>query len=112
MVSISSLLTCLSFIVRKKELKQLRTVTEDGEVIIEKGNMDVEMTIDALHFKNKYNVAIFFLVSYLRRDSKKVYIFSSKNNVSEEMRTGGDGYFDVLKIQEDIWGRQLEYKKK
>ena len=82
--------------------------------------MDVEMTIDALHFKNKYDSAVFFsgdsdflaLVNYLRRDSKKVYIFSSKNNVSEEMRTGGDGYCDVLKLEEDIWGRQLEHRKK
>lgn len=99
----------LGFAVRKKELKRLRSLTEVGEVITEKGNMDVEMTIDALHFKDRYAVAIFFsgdsdflaLVNYLRTNGKRVYTFSSKNNVSEEMRTGGDGYFDVLQIQED-----------
>jgi len=84
----------------------------------EKGNMDVEMTIDAVHHKNKYDTALIFsgdsdflaLVNYLKTDGKKIYIYSSKNNISEELRTGGDGYIDVLKIQEDIWGRELKYR--
>jgi uncharacterized LabA/DUF88 family protein len=110
----------LGFIVRKKELKRISIITENGEGIEEKGNMDVEITIDALHNIKKYNTAVFFsgdsdflsLVSYLRRAGKKVYIFSSKNNISEELRTGGDGYFDVLKIKEDIWGRELHHRPK
>ena len=37
----------------------------------------------------------------------------SRNNISEELRTGGDGYFDVLKdIKEDIWGRELKHRPK
>lgn len=108
----------LGFAVRKKELKRISITTEDGEGIEEKGNMDVEITIDALHNIKKYDVAVLFsgdsdflaLVTYLRRAGKKVYIFSSKNNISEELRTGGDGYFDVLKIKEDIWGRELRYR--
>lgn len=79
--------------------------------------MDVEMTIDAIHYMNKYNGAIFFtgdsdfiaLVNYLRNNGKKIFIFSSKNNISQELRTGADGYTDVLKIEEDIWGRELEH---
>jgi len=109
----------LGFEVRKKELKRISVVDEYGESIKEKGNMDVEITIDALHHKQKYNIAILFsgdadflaLISYLKVDGKKVYIFSSKNNISEELRTGGDGYFDVLMIKEDIWGRQLQHRK-
>ncbi|OGH59331.1 MAG: hypothetical protein A2725_00670 [Candidatus Magasanikbacteria bacterium RIFCSPHIGHO2_01_FULL_33_34] len=109
----------LGFEVRKKELKRIRTVEDEGEVIKEKGNMDVEMTIDAIHFSKEYDVAVFFsgdsdflaLVSYLKRGGKKVYIFSSKNNVSEELKTGGDGYFDILKIEDNIWGRKLQHRK-
>ncbi|MEK7167347.1 MAG: NYN domain-containing protein [Patescibacteria group bacterium] len=108
----------LGFIVRKKELKRIFIITENGESIEEKGNMDVEITIDALHNINKYNIAVLFsgdsdflaLVSYLRRASKKVYIFSSKNNISEELKTGGDGYSDVLCIAEDVWGRELHHR--
>jgi len=82
--------------------------------------MDVEIAIDALHHIKKYNIAVLFsgdsdflaLVSYLRARGKKVYIFSSQNNISEELRTGGDGYFDVLKIEDDIWGRELKHRPK
>ncbi len=108
----------LGFTVQKKELKRIHVVTEDGERIEEKGNMDVEITIDALHHMAKYNTAVFFtgdsdflaLVSYLRRGMKQVFIFSSKNNISRELRTGADGYFDVLKIEEDVWGKELKHK--
>ena len=110
----------LSFTVRKKELKRITVHTEVGDSIDEKGNMDVEMTIDAIHHKNKYDIAIFFsgdsdflaLINYLRAGGKKVYIYSSRNNVSEELRTGGDGYTDLLKIEDDIWGRELKYRSK
>ena len=110
----------LGFVVRKKELKRISIVNEHGEAVEEKGNMDVEMTIDALHYLDQYETAVFFtgdsdflaLVAYLRRGGKRVYIFSSKNNVSEELRTGGDGYFDVLALSEDIWGRELRHRPK
>ncbi len=110
----------LGFEVRKKELKQIKVITEHGEAIEEKGNMDVEITIDAMYHIEKYQVAILFtgdydflsLVTHLKSQGKKVYIFSSKNNVSEELRTGGDGYFDVLKIDGDIWrDRELQRRK-
>ena len=34
----------------------------------------------------------------------------SKNNVSYELRTGGDGYCDILTIEDDIWGKGLKYR--
>lgn len=106
--------------VRKKELKRISAVGDEGEYIKEKGDMDVEITVDAMHHhhKDKFDTAIFFtgdsdfleLVSYLRNANKKVYIFSSKNNISQELKTGGDRYIDILNIQEDIWGKKLQYK--
>ena len=109
----------LGFIVRKKELKRIVVHSEQGDAFEEKGNMDVEMTIDALHEKDRYHTAIFFsgdsdflaLVTYLKNSGKRVYIFSSKNNISHELKTGGDGYTDVLTIEEDIWGRELVRRK-
>jgi len=41
-------------------------------------------------------------------NNKKVFIVSSKNNISEELRTGSDGYIDILTIANDIWGRELK----
>lgn len=109
----------LGFVVRKKELKRIIIRSDElGDSVQEKGNMDVELTIDAIHEMPKYDTAILFtgdsdflaLVSYVRNGGKKVYIFSSKNNVSQELRTGGDGYFDVLNLEEDIWRRELRHK--
>lgn len=108
----------LGFEVRKKELKRISIVDEHGESVQEKGNMDVEMTIDVIHYSPKYNIAILFtgdsdflaLVTYLRRGGKRVFVFSSKNNVSQELRTGSDGYYDVHNLEEDIWGRELKYR--
>lgn len=108
----------LGFVVRKKELKRIRIHSDVGDLIQEKGNMDVEMTIDAIHHIGKYDTAVFFsgdsdflaLVTYLKQGSKKVFVYSSKNNVSEEMRTGSDGYTDVLKIEADVWGRELRHR--
>lgn len=109
----------LGFVVRKKELKRIAIHTNEGDRFEEKGNMDVEMSIDALHHVNKYDIIVLFsgdsdflaLVNYLKRKEKKVYIYSSKNNVSEELRTGGDGYTDVLNITDDIWGRELRHRE-
>lgn len=108
----------LNFEVRKKELKRIRQDNLVGEVFKEKGNMDVEMTIDVIHFINDYSTAIFFsgdsdflpLVSYIRNKNKKVFIYSTKNNVSEELRTGADGYFDLLEIDYDFWGKKLSHR--
>ena len=109
----------LGFIVRKKELKRIKTQSEEGQVILEKGNMDVEITIDAMHHIESYETAVFFsgdadfleLVNYLKRRGKKVFVYSSKNNVSQEMRTAGNGYVDILDLTEDIWGKDLQYRK-
>ena len=109
----------LGFTVRKKELKRISVINEHGEFIKEKGNMDVEITIDALHNMSKYETAILFsgdadflaLVNYLKNRGKKVYIFSSEDNISHELKTGGNGYFDLKDINE-LWGKDLKYRAK
>lgn len=105
----------LGFEVRKKPLKRIKIIDKDlGEIIKEKGDMDVEITIDAMYHIDKYDTAIFFsgdsdfspLINHLKNNKKKVYILSSKNNISEELRTAGHGYCDILDIDE-IWGNKL-----
>ena len=107
----------LNFVVRKKELKRISILSEHGESIEEKGNMDVEITIGAVHCISRYETAVFFtgdsdflaLITYLKNHNKKVYIFSSENNISYELRTGGNGYTDILNIEE-IWGKELKHR--
>ena len=105
----------LGFVVRKKKLKRIVTIDGSEKVVQEKGNMDVEMTIDAICLCKEFDAAVLFsgdsdflaLVNYLKKLGKNVYIFSSKNNVSQELRTGTDGYTDILKIDSNIWGREI-----
>mgnify|MGYP001573660143 FL=1 len=108
----------LGFEVRKKELKRITVVDEHGEAIQEKGNMDVELAIDAVHHIKKFDTAVLFtgdsdflaLVTYMKSRGKKVYVISSKNNASQELKTGGDGYVDILEVKADIWGRELKHR--
>ena len=108
----------LGFIVRKKELKRISIHAEFGDAVKEKGNMDVEITIDAINYIKEYDTAVLFtgdadflaLVNYLKNRGKYVCIFSSKNNISQELRTGGSCYEDVLNLKDDIWGRDLKHR--
>jgi len=105
----------LGFCVVKKPLKTIFLANKK----IEKGNFDVEITLDALKYSKEYDIAIFLsgdsdflpLITELRiLEKKKVYIFSSANSVSKELRTGADGYFDLIDYPE-LHGKKLESKK-
>lgn len=110
----------LKFVVRKKPLKQIKVETDAGLVIEEKGNMDVEMAIDVVNQVKNYDEAILFsgdsdflaLVRFARNKGKKVFIYSSRNNVSTELRTGADGYTDVLTISDNIWRGEVRHREK
>ncbi|MBU1202696.1 NYN domain-containing protein [Patescibacteria group bacterium] len=118
----------LEFEVIKKPLKTINLRDKKGELIYdqdtgeiktkEKGNLDVEFTIDVIKYSTAYDIAVFVtgdsdflpLISYLRNlggKAKKVYIFSTEGCISNELRTGGDGYFD-LKNCVEIHGCDLK----
>ena len=109
----------LDYKVRKKPLKQIRVITELGEAFEEKGNMDVEIAIDAVNFVKRYDIAILFsgdsdflaLVNFVRSRGKKVYVYSTRNDISTELRTGADGYIDIMELENDIWRSELKYRK-
>lgn len=81
--------------------------------------MDVEMTIDAVHHAKNYDMAVFLtgdsdfyaLVKYLRTTGKKIFVISSKSSVSQELRTGTDGYTNIIQIP-TIWGNKLQRRSK
>jgi uncharacterized LabA/DUF88 family protein len=118
----------LGFIVRTKELKTILLRDQTGDLIqdpetrqpksIEKGNFDVELTIDAVRFAEEYNLAVILsgdsdflpLVNFLRNSGKSVYICSTHNCVSQELRTGSNGYLDLQKITE-LHGTPLKFRQ-
>lgn len=104
----------LQFHVIKKPLKQIHL---DNGITKEKGNMDVELTIDAVHHILNYDTAVFFtgdsdflaLIQYIQNRNKKVYVYSSINSVSHELKMSADRYVDVLEMRGDIW-RDIRFK--
>lgn len=70
-----------------------------------------------LKYSSAYDIAVMVtgdsdflpLISYLKnlKDKKQVYIFSTEGSVSNELRTGGDGYFDIAEFS-DIHGDELK----
>ena len=120
----------LKFEIIKKPLKIIYLRNKAGELIynqktgevekVEKGNFDVEMAIQALKYSSAYDVAVFFtgdsdfmpLVDYLHglKNPKKIFIFSTENCVSSELKNCPDEYFD-LKDFTEIHGDILLYRK-
>lgn len=105
----------LGYEIVKKPLKIIHLRNKLGQIIydqvtgepqiIEKGNMDVEMTIDVLKYQNEYDIAVFLtgdsdflkLVEYLHdlKTPKKVYIFSCEGCISHELKMASDEYYDL-----------------
>lgn len=50
----------LKITVKKKPLKRINTTLAGQAAVREKGNMDVEMTIDAIHHLKNYEAIVFF----------------------------------------------------
>lgn len=118
----------LDFLVRKKPLK--RIVLKDDiwiplknakwELVYqEKWNMDIELAIDVVSKNAHFDAMILLsgdsdfmpLVNFLRSRWKKTYIYSSEGHISKELRTGTDGYTDLLDV-ESIWWADLKSRNK
>ncbi|MBI2622303.1 NYN domain-containing protein [Candidatus Microgenomates bacterium] len=91
--------------IRTKEVKIIRQ--NDG-TFIKKGNLDVELTIDAVKDLKFYSTAILMsgdsdfhaLVRYLQKRDKKVVVISSKGHVSFELLKAADKYINFNQLRE------------
>ncbi|OGH15651.1 MAG: hypothetical protein A3C22_00045 [Candidatus Levybacteria bacterium RIFCSPHIGHO2_02_FULL_37_10] len=91
--------------IRTKEVKLIRQA--DGS-ILKKGNLDVELTIDAVKDLKFYSTAILMsgdsdfhaLVRYLQNKNKKVVVISSKGHVSYELLKAADKYINFNTLRE------------
>lgn len=68
----------------------------------------MEIAMDAVKFSHEYHIGIFFtgdsdflpLINELRSEKKKIYIFSTDESVSQELRYGTDRYYNIAKHTE------------
>lgn len=90
--------------IRTKEVKLIRQ--NDG-TILKKGNLDVELTIDAVRDFKFYSTAILMsgdsdfhaLVKYWQQGGKKVVVISSKGHVAFELLKAADKYINFNSLK-------------
>jgi len=83
-------LEIIGYIVRTKKVKFIKDNKTGG---FHKGNLDVEITIDAVHNKEKFDSFLLFsgdsdfeaLIRYLKKYKKRCLVFSIKNHISIEL---------------------------
>jgi len=86
-------LEIIGYVVRHKKIKFIKDATDQEHGGHNKGNVDVDLTIDAVHFKNDYDSFILLsgdgdfesLLKYLKVYHKRCIVLSTKGHVSIEL---------------------------
>ena len=99
--------------VRKKPLKLISDDSID-EDYIKKGNLDVELTIDAVENKDKYDTIILMsgdsdfseLIKHLRKFNKESIVISTQGHISMELIQQCRKYINLRKLKS-----KLEFNK-
>ena len=77
-------------------------------LIIKKGNLDIELALDAYIEKNNYNILVLFSgdsdFEYLLKILKDKYIIivSTRKHISKELLNVSDEYIDLKKLTDNI----------
>ncbi len=98
-------LEIIGYSVRTKKVKFIK----DRKGSYHKGNLDVELTIDAVHNQKAYYSFLLFsgdsdfeaLIKYLKRRSKRCLVFSIKDHVSIELLRQAK-FIDIKKLEKYI----------
>lgn len=93
--------------IKTKEVKVIRQ--KDG-TSFKKGNLDVDLTIDAVKSLDSYSKAIIVsgdsdfasLIKYLQYRKKKVIVISSKGHVARELLMCADKYINLNSLRQEI----------
>ena len=99
-------LEIIGYTVRTKKIKFIKDKGRGG---FHKGNLDVELTIDAVHNQNDFSSFLLFsgdsdfeaLIQYLKTRGKRCLIFSVKDHVSIELIKQAK-FIDIKKLKEYI----------
>lgn len=97
------------YIVRRKKVKFIKDKNEEIFGGHNKGNIDVELTIDAVHFKDSYDTFILMsgdsdfesLIKYLKIYKKRCIVISAKGHVGIELIQQAK-FIDFKKIRNEI----------
>ena len=119
----------LNFCIKKKPLKQIKIKNDKwnlilskywNSTIIEKWNLDIELTMDIMQTWKKLDSIILFswdsdfmcLTKFLLLKRKKVHVFSTKWNISNELKIHSSKYYDIKKLSKDLFIWKFKQKNK
>ena len=99
-------LEIIGYIVRKKVVKFIK---DEGKGEIHKGNLDVELTIDAVHNRDNFQSFVLFsgdsdfeaLLKYMKAHEKRCVVISTKGHVAIELVRQAK-FIDLKKLREQI----------
>lgn len=95
--------------VKHREIKFIRDETDKVRGGHHKGNIDVDLTIDAVHFRDEYDSFVLLsgdsdfesLIKYLKAFGKRCVVMSTKGHVSIELIRQAK-FLDFKKIRAEI----------
>lgn len=102
-------LEIIGYVVKHKEIKFIKDKNDKKYGGHHKGNIDVDLTIDAVHFCNDYDTFILLsgdsdfetLIKYLKTFRKRCIVMSTKDHVSIELLKQAK-FIDLKKIRREI----------
>lgn len=102
----------LQFMGYKVVSKELKLIKLIDNKFLQKGNLDIELALDAFRMKNEYDTLLLFsgdsdfsyLLDLLKLEGKKIIVFSTRKHISIDLLKRAK-YVDLKKIRSEI-----EYK--
>jgi uncharacterized LabA/DUF88 family protein len=90
--------------------KNLKFIKNKNGPFIKKGNLDIELALDAYRQKDEYDTFVLFsgdsdfayLLDLLKTNDKKLLVVSTRKHISKELLTKSDYYLDLKKLTEKI----------
>ncbi len=102
-------LEIIGYTVKHKKIKFIKDTSDQEHGGHHKGNIDVDFTIDAVHFRDEYDSLVLLsgdgdfesLLKYLKAYKKRCIVMSTKGHVSIELIRQA-AFVDFKKLKNDI----------
>jgi len=90
--------------------KKLKFIKTSKGNIIKKGNVDIELALDAFEIKNRFRTFVLFsgdsdfdiLLKKLQRHSKRVVVISTRKHIAKELIKTSHKYIDLKKFIDKV----------
>lgn len=87
--------------------KLLKFIKDKNGQIVKKGNLDIELALDAYKQKDEYDTFVLFsgdsdfeyLLRLLKEENKKIIVFSTGGHIAKEVLNLASQYIDLKKIK-------------